>query len=388
MNPATSESADLPITPESVTVEWLTDVLRRSNCIDTETSVAGIEWQQIAEDVAFTSSLFRFSVRYSAATHAPNSFVGKFQNGEVIPERWLHLVRKEVCFYGEVEDPGVGIPRCHFAGIDALNHVFLLLEDLGSEDGPDQLISATREQSAIVIGALARLHAKWWNHSDLAGFSWLGSPGDGGATIDQTAKLTEFVESVAEFNFAFAESCPHTKQMGEILLDFLQASPAQVRSTNATGNSTLRHGDVRLDNLRFVGSDVVFFDWQLVGRGPAVADLTFWLCCNYRPEDRRACEQDILEEYSRELKKHGVDYPLKKLKADIRFQLIGRCLDRVGSFSVISETLFAGDRGKQFLAYDLQGLEGMLVDYKVVRYCRVFGFFLLSYIKIRRLLGL
>ncbi len=379
--------ADFPLKPESVTVDWLTDILRRSNTIDSETSVTTVEWHPIAEDAGFTSNLFRFSVGYSSSITAPDSFVGKFQIEDPhmkIPESWLYLARKEVRFNQEIDDPGVAIPQCHFAGIDERNQVFLLLGDLGSKDWPDQLISATPEQSTLVIKALAKLHAKWWNHPDLADFSWMNQT----VSVDQTERVTEFQKSVAQFNTAFGESCPQIKEIGDMLVKLLQASPAQVGPTNATGNRTLCHGDVRLDNLCFVGNDVVFVDWQLVSPSSAVSDLTFWLCCNYRPADRRDNEENILQMYSRELKNHGVDYPLKKLKADVRFQLIGRCLGRLGTFSLISDTVFASDRGRQFLAYDLQGLEAMLVDYKVVRYARLFGFFLFAYIRFRKLLRL
>ena len=383
MKRSVTDMVDIPHVPESVTVEWLTDILRRSDTIDSGTRAVGISWQKIA--AGFTSYVVRFAVQYSSEVDAPDSFVGKFPIAiDEIPARLAHLVTKEVGFYQEIEDAGVAIPRCYFAASDDENHVFVLLEDLGSEDWSDQLISATPEQSEVVMKALAKLHAKWWNHADLADFSWLNQP----APVDQAEMVTLFQESITEFNTAFGDACPQLSQIGDMFLRFLQTNPSQLRSTNATGNRTLIHGDVRLGNIKFVGDEVVFFDWQLVGSSGAVVDLTYWLGCNYSVEDRRANEQSILRIYSDELKRHGVDYPVKKLKSDIRFQLLGRCLSRLSTFSLTSETLFATDDGRQFLEYDLQGLEGMLVDYKVLRYFRMLGFVMSIYGRIRRLFRL
>ncbi|HJL60837.1 MAG TPA: hypothetical protein QF517_02685 [Pseudomonadales bacterium] len=152
-------ASSISINPEFITNDWLTDTLRRGDTIGPETSLISVDWKQIAADVGFTSSLYRFAVQYSQTVDVPTTFVGKFTDGSSVPEALQHLVKREVCFNLQVNDPGVIIPCCHFTTIDNKNYVLSLLEDLGSENWPDQMISATPQQSTIVMKALAKMYA-------------------------------------------------------------------------------------------------------------------------------------------------------------------------------------------------------------------------------------
>ncbi|MEM7020403.1 MAG: phosphotransferase, partial [Pseudomonadota bacterium] len=319
---------------------------------------------------------------------APKTLFGKFsiqdKNLDDIPKSWRALARKEIDFYNTVQNPGVSIPTCYFAGIDDDLNMCILLEDLGQDVWVDQLTSATQAQTTQAIKSLATLHATWWNHSDLDKLEWL-NPAPPDESVDA---LNVWRGSITLFQKSFTETCPHLHQIGQIFLKILEVDPA-IASPRAggKGNKTLRHGDFRLDNLAFAEEQLVVNDWQMVSKGPAIADLVYWLCCNYTPTARREQEPLILDLYIQTLAEHGIEYPLKKLKANIRFQLMGRCLSRIGSLSVVQETLFANERGQQFIQHDMAGLEALVVDYKVLRSVKMLGFALLNYARLKRLIG-
>ncbi len=64
---------------------------------------------------------------------------------------------------------------------------------------------------------------------------------------------------------------------------------------------TVTHNDFRLDNLLFGtaagGPPVAVVDWQTVGVGPALGDVSYFLGAGLSVEDRRAHEEALVREY-------------------------------------------------------------------------------------------
>ncbi len=355
-----------PAAPDDVTEAWLTGLLHERELLDAERSVASVSWQKLQAGLG--SLAVRLDVRYDGETDAPTSFFGKFlledQDGK-LPEAARDLAKKEVYFYNEMADAGIRTPKCYYAGFDDQN-LFILLELLPSSTWPDQFSSASPAQTSLVIKAMATMHARWWQDAALAEADWLQQD----LNIDAAETSETFRAGISMFTEEYGQQFPNLNEAGKIFAALLDKAPNLIKPRKPTSKGTLLHGDLRLDNLCFVDDEVILTDWQLVRFGNAIVDLTFWLCCNYEPSARRAQESHILEQYSAELKRHGIHYPVKKLRKDIRFQLIGRCMARLGSYAVTRQTVFSSDHGEAFLHYDLQGIEAMLNDYEVLSYLR------------------
>ena len=125
-----------------------------------------------------------------------------------------------------------------------------------------------------------------------------------------------------------------------------------------SGPETLLHGDMRLDNLFFreQGPDrVVFFDWQLVRRGPAAYDLAYLLSGSL-PADFGSAD-GLLDVYHAELLKHGVtDYSRAQLAQD--YQLGLRVV--LGSLVAVDQVQLGDGRGLQMMRLWIERMLGRL----------------------------
>jgi Ser/Thr protein kinase RdoA (MazF antagonist) len=81
-------------------------------------------------------------------------------------------------------------------------------------------------------------------------------------------------------------------------------------ATDAGLPRTLVHGDPHLGNTyRERGGRPGFLDWQFVGIGPFVWDVSYYLTGALDPKDRRDSERDLLSAYRGRLRAFGVDAP-------------------------------------------------------------------------------
>ena len=328
-----------PLSPDAVSADWLTDLLRDQQILNSDNEVADITFQKI--DAGLASLAVRFDVSYSHGTDAPTVFFGKFLMEQLKLPEFAAQSRKEVLFYNQIHNPGINTPRCYYAAYDDENRWFILLEYLLTADWPDQLSSATVDQSRLVIKAMAAMHAKWWQNSKFSEIDWLRQENSEGQ--EDTSAIVQ--NGIARFSLEYGDGFPHLNHIGEIFARLLDAEPDLVNQRNSVKKATLLHGNFRLDNLCFSDGQVVLTDWQLVTCGNAIVDLTYWLCCNYQPTERRAQEKRILEQYSAELKKHGIRYTVRRLKKDI-----ARILDIVlivGFFVTLIVAWYHGDKGRQ-----------------------------------------
>jgi aminoglycoside phosphotransferase (APT) family kinase protein len=77
------------------------------------------------------------------------------------------------------------------------------------------------------------------------------------------------------------------------------------------GDPTVTHNDYRLDNILFGvdedGTYAAVVDWQTVGTGPGIADVSYFIGAGLVPELRRAVERDLVERYVTLLAATGID---------------------------------------------------------------------------------
>ena len=126
----------------------------------------------------FMGQLARVTLSYHEETfRAPTSLVAKFastkqETRDMAAEQRLY--QREIGFYQDIGDRvGVPIPKCyHSIYIEASNQFILLLEDLAPGEASDQVVGTDKETSREVIEQFARLHAKWWNDTELEKYEW------------------------------------------------------------------------------------------------------------------------------------------------------------------------------------------------------------------------
>ena len=347
-----AEPLSIPERLEEVTPEWLTAALRRSGVLG-DLRVTGTVTEILGEGEGFLGDIARLRLTYDSPAGGPASVIVKLPKlvnrslGEL-----LGAYERENCFYQELAaQVPVATPRLYYADFDrdasserqeqimalidrlpaALNgrvtqigrwiterkarRYVLVIEDLEGAEPGDQLAGVSIERCRETLEAIARMHAAFWRSSELRGRFWLMP-----FAVDARLRHGLFVSSRPAFEAAFPElldsELPGT-------LDWLRRHGWRaVRHLAAEGGETLLHCDLRLDNVAYRGSEPVFFDWQLVRRGPAVYDVAYFLsgAIDELPE---AEERALVRRYHQALLAGGVsDYPFEALWQHYRLAML------------------------------------------------------------------
>ncbi|MFI5506968.1 phosphotransferase [Mycobacterium sp. NPDC051804] len=302
----------IPVDPLSVTPAWLSEALGAD--------VHECELEQIGIGVGLLGRLFRAHLK--GGPGVPATVVVKLPTLDITARtnlcEDLEMYLREVRFYEQI---GLANPlppaRHYFAAIDDATHDFVLvLEDLGRLRLADQLVGCSAQDAATVIDGIARHHAYWWDNDLLASVPWLmdyGSPQFIDAiTTNFSAAWSKFLERVG------SELSPAVRHFGDRFQSMIPWFLDQVTRRPCT----FLHGDLRLDQLFFsVSADdppVTALDWQLAGRGRGAYDLAYFLGQSMTTDDRRNCEDALLERYAGRLAEHGIHYPQEELRDDYR----------------------------------------------------------------------
>ncbi|HTZ09395.1 MAG TPA: phosphotransferase [Acidimicrobiales bacterium] len=285
-----------------VGAEALDAVLRRAGLLGAgrvdRVTATPIGTGQMAQSV-------RLAIGYEGPADGPPSVVGKFPSTDERSRavgRSLRAYEIEVGFYRELAATvGVRAPACYFAGFDPDTHAFaLVLEDLAPARAGDQLEGCGADLAAAVLTQAVRYHAPRWGDPALDAVAWLNRSSPGAA-----AGMAGLVRSLLP---GFVE------RFGPVL------DPATVEGLERGvdhaerwwqgpgGPRTLVHGDLRLDNLLIdvPGPGVAVVDWQTLGLGNGVADVSYFVGGNLLPDERRRVEADLVRGYHRELVAAGV----------------------------------------------------------------------------------
>ena len=134
--------------------------------------------------------------------------------------------------------------------------------------------------------------------------------------------------------------------------------PAKPRAERIKG---LVHGDYRLDNMLFGrrGSrrDLTVVDWQTVGWGPAMTDVSYFIGCALPVEDRRNHYEDLLRAYHEGL---GPDSPvtLEDVREGVRHQSFAGVMMAVVSAMLVERT----ERGDEMFLTMLERHSSHVLD--------------------------
>ena len=364
---AQSNNNPLPLTVGDLTLEWLQTVMAPHL---NGATFSAFHPEIIGVGEGFMGQLARVALSYDEETFgAPTSVIAKFastkqETREMAAEQKLY--QREIGFYQDIGDRvGVPIPKCyHSIYIDASNHFILLLEDLAPGEPSDQVIGTDKETSREVIEQFARLHARWWNNSELEQYDWAkwlltAIPMEQG--LELLKKSMAEVEETGRF-----DAYPELKRLMPLLGPLFKFEPAPPFPFSLT------HGDLRSDNIikpSASGGRFAIIDWQLSGVGDPVNDIVRWMVQSISIEDRRETEQELLSLYHDRLIEHGVKgYSYKKFINAYRTNLVvvqlmfSMSMDSVDQSSERAQALF-----HQFYSR----LDAALVDWEIEKTLKI-----------------
>jgi hypothetical protein len=286
--------------------DGLTDALHAAGTLDPSVRVSSVDRARVG--TGQMGDCERLVLGYSAETDAPPTLVAKLPSSDETSRSTGMAMRTyevEVRFYQQLADRlPVRAPICHHAEIDLTSGDFvLLLEDLAPAEQGDQVAGCTVDEAALVVAEAARLHAPLWGSPELDGFEWAvrwSQESQDGLQAMLTVLWPNFVERYGD------RLDDDIVEMGYRFIAGLSAYYAHRPEPH-----TVIHNDYRLDNLLFGtaagGPPVAVVDWQTVGVGPGVLDVSYFLGAGLSVEDRRANEEDLVRSYHEALQACGVE---------------------------------------------------------------------------------
>ncbi len=206
------------------------------------------------------------------------------------------LGHTEVRFYSQLAPQLSGVPNAYGAAFDAWTGRYLLvLEDLPTQscEFPDTLHPLSVDQAGLIVELLADLHAAFWNRLRRDGrgpLGWLYTPSG-----DVTSLLTGSLMNASIKRLAQRTTIPI--DTGRFIADNYRAVAALID----TPPHTVMHGDAHPGNMYFRDGKAGLLDWQAVRRGHPSRELAYTLITSLTPEDRRAAQRDLLDDYRRAL---------------------------------------------------------------------------------------
>jgi aminoglycoside phosphotransferase (APT) family kinase protein len=283
----------------------------------------------------------RIDIDYSTTVpDAPRSVVVKLPadtSESVETARRGRLYEREFRFFTELAPrTDVRAPQCYGAAFDRTTDDYaLVLEDVGGRLEVDQLEGCPLPQAEQVLHQLACLHASWWQNADLPEQHWLTRF----TSEHRLANLHRlFVAGWPRLCAHFGDRLPEgAAEIGATVADEFVATLRRFDEHP----QTLLHGDARLDNFMFDAGEarapVVLLDWQNVGRGPAIADIGYFVAQNLTPTAIREHADELLTSYHAELVRHGVTKFSRQQLTDSLWQALPV------SFAVAASLFVLGD---------------------------------------------
>ncbi len=264
--------------------------------------VTDIEVEQIGVGIGVSSALYRVRCR---GTGCPASVVVKLPalaEEAVFTSTVLRMYLREAAFFADLaHEAPLRVPTCHHATIDPDTSQFVLvMEDLGSLRGVDQVKGMDVGDAERAVDGLAAWHAAWWGQgTELAERGLTVSLGDpiykavlpmvfseGWDKLHAELTLPAAIEAVGP---RWTDAMPR-------LLDELATEP-----------TTMIHGDWRADNLLFEpDGSVAAIDFQLIGTGRGPYDVAYFVTQSLDPAVASQQEHALFERWSRGVQAAGV----------------------------------------------------------------------------------
>ena len=330
---------DVPFCLDDITADWLTMALQKGGFLNSG-KVVDLTHRIIGEETGFNGEVVILSPKYSdPEDNAPDSLVLKIPTAlkNRITGQIMGLYEKEIRFYRDLKpELNVRTPHHYYSALDVaddpdvvlerlqgLNKMpiwligvlsviarwaisrtprryVLLIEDLSGYRLGDQMAECSDDDVRKILRAMADLHAQFWGSEELESMSWI-------APAAATSKIIQmmYLQSLAKFRSA-NQTRLSERQLS--LIGWLADNGIALTEIQAEEQSTLLHGDFRLDNICFddIKGEVLLLDWQVMTRGAAGMDLAYFLSATIPTETSDNRIRELVEYYRGELETHGV----------------------------------------------------------------------------------
>ena len=169
---------EIPVAPDGLTAEWLTDALRTSGAL-THARVTALETQLLGHVKGTTGQLATLRLTYDRdEVHAPRSLIAKFSAPDPQARALIHgmgFYEREVRFYQQLAGQSrLSTPHCYFSAFDPVEGItLLLLENLEQARNGNWIAGCSVAEAELAVRALAIFHAVWWQHPQLEEKRWL-----------------------------------------------------------------------------------------------------------------------------------------------------------------------------------------------------------------------
>ena len=306
----------IPATKGELTPEWLSSILGLAG----GNRVESVDLQLLGEKDSVSGYVYRANLAYfHEIQDKPASVIVKLPKPRSLRTVSLRSAyEREVKFYQILASQvGVPVPALIYADYDSTNSDYVLV----IEDFPDAVTvsnqtGASLQQAYSLLRYMAKLHARYWSDTKLLEHSFLNR--------------TE--SSIERFNDGFPKRLPlFLSRFGGLIhpdeMAVFNAFPKGFKEAVKPlmqAPQTLIHNDFAIKNILIRGntqeaSTFVLLDWAIIGRGPGVRDLSFFIETSIPPKMRSEYEETFLRHYWRELCGEGVtNYSFERLMEDYR----------------------------------------------------------------------
>ncbi|MFT4256907.1 MAG: phosphotransferase [Pseudoxanthomonas sp.] len=297
------EADDLPLSFDSITDQWLSNVLCARH------PGAAVTSHELDEPDVGTSNRQRIWISYNQIGREaglPQSVFCKASHGLAnrIALGLTSGATSEVYFYQHLRDKlNVEAPRCFHARIDKEScNSIVILEDLGAvvKEFCTHETKITRALAESLVRLLGRVHGQGYSVPEVKeGLKGMW-------TWPEIFEMTfEFgMKEGSNKGFLTAESVIPER----LYRRYEEIWPATLKSVafHEDVQHTLAHSDVHLRNWYIAGSgEMGLSDWQCAGRGHWGRDLAYALATSLDTQDRRLWEKDLVRIYLDELEASG-----------------------------------------------------------------------------------
>ena len=224
----------------------------------------------------------------------------------------------EARFYEEVgpwlpvRTPGVW-QAAHDLETDGYIMVFDDLSAVGATQ-PTQEEADALDFASQVMEAFARFHASMYGSDRVgpAALQWIGERTHNYGSPEGDAILRMGIQ-------AFGDQMPPVfHEMAEP-----RTSPrAGAQRVLFEGTQTLIHGDCHIGNMLRDADGPILLDWAMVGAGPGLRDVAYFIGNSIPHEVRQHHEQDLLRTYLAALAANGVEMASRRCMGHLRLQII------------------------------------------------------------------
>jgi len=302
LRPVALTIEDIPLGYETITPQWLTQVLCRSH---PDAEVTSLRLGPADEG---TSSRRRIFLDYNSAGRdagLPSSVFCKSTHTLTARARIgsVGFVEAEVNFYRRIRGTlAIEAPRCWFANVNehTFNSIVILHDMTGAASFCRHDAPASRAQAESQLRLLATLHAK---------FSELPALETEYGYLETWAGQFTFLSQTP-----YQQYCVRGFEMArEVIPSKLFARAAEIfpatlasAQRHATLPNTIIHSDVHLRNWYVAPSgEMGLNDWQCLCRGHWSRDLAYCLSTSLSITDRRAWERELIAYYLDRLQAAG-----------------------------------------------------------------------------------